>query len=56
VVSFRFALVSGAMTLAMGASGLFAEIVPVQAVLGVFGLMTLGAGLAGLLVPALRDA
>jgi hypothetical protein len=25
-------------------------------VLGAFGLMTIGAGLAGLLVPALRDA
>jgi MFS family permease len=56
VVSFRFALISGAMTLAMGAAGLFAEIVPVQAVLGVFGLMTLVAGLAGWFVPALRDA
>jgi predicted MFS family arabinose efflux permease len=56
VVSFRFALISGAMTLAMGGAGLFAEIVPVQAVLGAFGLMTIGAGLAGLLVPALRDA
>jgi MFS family permease len=56
VVSFRFALVGAAMTLAMGAGGLFAEIVPVQAVLGAAGLLTVGAGLAGLLVPALRDA
>jgi hypothetical protein len=30
--------------------------VPVQVVLGFFGLMTIGAGLGGLLVPALRDA
>jgi MFS family permease len=56
VVSFRFALVSGAMTFAMGASGLFADIVPVQVVLGAFGLLTIGAGLAGFLSPELRDA
>jgi MFS family permease len=56
VVSFRFALVGGAMTLAMGVGGLFAELVPVQAVLGASGLLAIGAGLAGLLVPALRDA
>jgi DHA3 family macrolide efflux protein-like MFS transporter len=56
VVSFRFALVSGAMTLAMGAGGLFADIVSVQVVLGAFGLLTIGAGLAGFLSPELRDA
>ena len=56
VVSFRFALVSGAMTFAMGAGGLFADIVPVQVVLGAFGLLTIGAGLAGFLSPELRDA
>ena len=56
VVSFRYALVAGAMTLAMGGAGLFAELVPVQVVLAFFGLLTVGAGLGGLLVPALRDA
>ncbi len=56
VVSFRYALVAGAMTLAMGGAGLFAELVPVQVVLGALGLVTIGAGLGGLLVPALRDA
>ena len=56
VVSFRFALVAGSMTLAMGGAGLFAELVPVQVVLAAFGLLTIGAGLAGLLVPAVRDA
>ena len=56
VVSFRFALVSGAMTFAMGAGGLFADIVPVQVVLGAFGLLTIGAGLAGFLSPELREA
>ena len=56
VVSFRFALVSGAMTFAMGAGGLFADIVSVQVVLGAFGLLTIGAGLAGFLSPELRDA
>jgi MFS transporter, DHA3 family, macrolide efflux protein len=56
VVSFRYALVAGAMTFAMGGAGLFAELVPVQVVLGALGLTTIGAGLGGLLVPALRDA
>ena len=56
VVSFRFALVGGAMTIAMGVSGLFAELVPVAAVLGGLGAVTLVAGLGGLLVPAIRNA
>ena len=56
VVGFRFALVFGSMTLAMAVSGLIAEVVGVGPVLVVFGLMTMFAGLAGLLVPAVRDA
>jgi len=56
VVSFRFALVGGAMTLAMGLAGVFAELLPVAAVLGGFGVLTIGAGLAGVFVPAIRDA
>ena len=44
------------MTLAMAVSGLIAEVVGVGPVLVVFGLMTMFAGLAGLLVPAVRDA
>jgi MFS family permease len=56
VVGFRFALVFGSMAIAMAISGLLAAYVGAPAVIGVFGLMTMGAGLAGLLVPAVRDA
>jgi hypothetical protein len=56
VVSFRFALVGGAMTIAMGLAGVLAEIVPVGIVFGMFGLATIAAGVAGLLTPAIRDA
>jgi MFS family permease len=55
VVSFRFALVFGSMTLAMAAGGLLAEVVGVTTVIAVSGLITMAAGLAGLLVPAVRD-
>jgi hypothetical protein len=55
-VSFRFALVFGSMTIAMGVSGILAAWVGVGVVIGVFGLVTMAAGLAGLLVPAVRDA
>jgi DHA3 family macrolide efflux protein-like MFS transporter len=56
VVSFRFALVFGSMTLAMGVGGLLAQVVGVVPVLAVSGLVSIGAGLAGFLVPEMRDA
>jgi MFS family permease len=56
VASFRFALVFGAMTIAMAVGGILAEKLGVAPVLGIFGLLTLAAGLAGMLVPAVRDA
>ncbi len=56
VVSFRFALVGGAMTIAMGAGGILAEVLPVTAVIAAFGMLTLWAGIGGLFVPAIRDA
>jgi MFS family permease len=56
VVSFRFALVFGAMTLAMGVGALLGEVFGVSPVLAFFGLMTFFTGLAGLFVPAIRDA
>lgn len=56
VVGFRFALVFGAMTLAMGASGVLVELVGLGPVLVASGLMTFVAGAAGLLVPAVRRA
>ena len=56
VVGFRFALVFGAMTAAMGLGGLAAEVVGVTTVMAFAGLVAMAAGLAGLFVPAVRDA
>lgn len=56
VVGFRFALVFGSMTLAMGVGGILGAVFGAAPVIGAFGLLTLVAGLAGLLVPAVRDA
>jgi MFS transporter, DHA3 family, macrolide efflux protein len=56
VVGFRFALVFGAMTIAMASGALLAAVIGVGQVFVTFGLLTLVAGLAGLLVPAVRDA
>jgi len=56
VVSIRFSLVLGAMTLATAASGLLAAVFGVANVIGAFGVVACLAGLAGLLVPAVRDA
>ena len=56
VVSFRFALVLGAMTLAGAVGSLMLVVLSASAVLAVFSLVTIGAGVAGLLVPAIRDA
>jgi MFS family permease len=56
VVGFRFSLVFGSMTLAMGLSGLIASQVGVAPVIGAFGALTVAAGLSGLLIPAVRNA
>ena len=56
VVSFRFALVFGSMTLAMGVGGVLGQVVGITPVLAVSGLASILAGLAGLLLPAMRDA
>jgi len=56
VVGFRFSLVFGSMAIAMGVGGLLAQVVPVTTVIATFGLLTMLAGLAGLFVPAVRDA
>lgn len=56
VVGFRFALVFGAMALAMAVGGILAEFIGVAAVFAIAGLTCLAAGLAGLFVPAVRDA
>jgi MFS family permease len=56
VVGFRFALVFGSMTMAMAIGGLAAQVVGIVPVLVVSGVITIAAGLAGLLVPEMRDA
>jgi MFS family permease len=56
VVSFRFALVFGSMTLAMAVGGILGQVVGIAPVLAFSGLASVVAGLAGLLSPALRDA
>jgi len=56
VVSLRFALVFGSMTIAMGIGPILGAIVGVTTVMAISGLVTMAAGLAGLFVPAIRDA
>ena len=57
VVSFRFSLVFGSMTIAMARERPDrASQFGVAPVIGLFGCVTVLAGLAGLLIPAVRDA
>ena len=56
VVSFRFALVFGSMTVAMALGSVMVAVVPATVVIAFFGLLTLVTGLAGWLVPAIRNA
>ena len=56
VVGFRFALVFGSMTVAMLLGSILGEVLGPGPVMAGFGLVTIAAGLAGLLVPAVRDA
>jgi MFS family permease len=56
VVGFRFALVFGSMTIAMALGAVLGQVFGPSPVIAVFGLVTAAAGLAGLLVPAVRDA
>jgi MFS family permease len=56
LLGLRFSLVYGSMTVAMGVGGVLGEFFGAAPVIGVFGLVTVVAGLAGLLVPAVRDA
>ena len=56
VVSLRFTVVLGSMTLAMGIGGILGEAFGIAPVLGLFGLVTVVAGLAGWLSPTVRNA
>ncbi len=56
VVSLRFALVFGGMSLAMALSGVAMTVVDAGAVIFVAGIVSVVAGIAGLFVRAVRDA
>ena len=56
VIGLRFALVFGSMTVAMGVGAVLGELIGVTTVLAFFGVLTMLTGLAGLFVPAIRDA
>jgi DHA3 family macrolide efflux protein-like MFS transporter len=56
VVGFRFALVFGAMSFAMAVGGVLAEATTAGLVFVLFGLVSVGAGVAGFFVPAIRHA
>jgi predicted MFS family arabinose efflux permease len=56
VIGLRYSLTFGAMTIGIAVAGVLGSVLGVPPVIGLFGLVTLAAGLAGLLVPAVRDA
>lgn len=56
VVSFRFALVFGGMSLAMAVGGIAIDMVGPSLVIAAAGLISIAAGLSGLFVRAVRDA
>jgi hypothetical protein len=55
-LGLRFTVVFGSMTLALAVGGFLGQWLGASAVIGAFGLVTVAAGLAGLLLPAVRDA
>jgi MFS family permease len=56
VLGLRSSVVFGSMTLAMGVGGVLAEWFGASPVIGLFGLVTVAAGIAGAFIPAVRDA
>jgi MFS family permease len=56
VVGLRFALVFGSLTIAMLLGSILGQVFGPGPVMAAFGLVTVAAGLAGLAVPAVRDA
>src|SRR6185312_16401592 len=55
VLGLRFTVVFGSMTIALGIGGLLGQFLGASVVIGIFGLVTVAAGLAGLFLPAVRD-
>jgi DHA3 family macrolide efflux protein-like MFS transporter len=56
VVGIRFALVFGSMTIAMLIGSVLGQVLGPGPVIAAFGVLTMGAGLVGLAIPAVRDA
>jgi DHA3 family macrolide efflux protein-like MFS transporter len=56
VLGFRFSIVFGSMTIAMGVGGILGQLFGAAPIIGLFGLVTVAAGLAGIFVPAVREA
>jgi hypothetical protein len=56
VVSFRFALVFGGMSVAMGVGGLLMGPLGAGPVIAIGGILSMAAGLGGLFVRAVREA
>lgn len=56
LLGLRFTMVFGSMAIATGVGGILGATFGIPLTIGFFGLVTAGAGLAGLLVPAVRDA
>lgn len=56
LLGLRFTMVFGSMAIATGVGGIMAQLLGIPLTLGIFGLLTVGAGLTGLFVPAVRDA
>jgi DHA3 family macrolide efflux protein-like MFS transporter len=55
LLGLRFTLVFGSMAIATGVGGFIGAAIGAPLTLGIFGLLTVAAGAAGLLVPAVRD-
>jgi hypothetical protein len=56
VIAFRFSAVFGSMTVAMAVGGVMTDLLGAPAVFAIFGLVTVIAGLAGLLSRPLRTS
>ena len=56
LLGIRFTIVFGAMAIATGVGGFLGVAFGIPLTIAFFGLVTVAAGLAGLLVPAVRDA
>ncbi len=55
LLGLRFTMVFGSMAIATGVGGVMGQFLGVPLTLGLFGLLTVAAGLVGLFVPAVRD-